>query len=240
MDGEKSDDNSSSDYEQILIPTLVLLSIILLQIACGRGSPNRSEANESPTEIAAPASYTAAVHPTVSNGGVNSEEGDVVLRATVTTARLNVRSGPGTDYAIDGVVLQNDELTVTGQALNCEWLHVTTPAGIAGWVSGEFVRYDWACTRVAAMEIPPIPTATQQIVRADTPVPANPTPTHTPTLISADPPTATSMPTATSTPSPTLVSGNAPTPTSTPVKLELPTPPIKEPYITPVPPILVR
>ena len=50
---------------------------------------------------------------------------------------LNVRTGPGTNYARVGTVYQNDEVTVAGQSGNCAWLQIATPDGQPGWISGK-------------------------------------------------------------------------------------------------------
>ena len=56
--------------------------------------------------------------------------------AQVTTAALNVRSGPGTNYGRIGGVGQGDQLLVLGEYNNCSWLYVQTRDELLGWVSG--------------------------------------------------------------------------------------------------------
>ncbi len=57
-------------------------------------------------------------------------------RVTVTAQLLNVRSGPGMQFAAIRQARQGDELTVHGTAPG--WLYVRLPGGIFGWVSETF------------------------------------------------------------------------------------------------------
>jgi uncharacterized protein YraI len=70
--------------------------------------------------------------------------------ATVVSAGLNVRSGPGVGYARIGAVTRNTVLPVIGQAQNCGWLKVTLADGAEGWVSGgaRYTRLNVPCNTV--------------------------------------------------------------------------------------------
>jgi uncharacterized protein YraI len=65
--------------------------------------------------------------------------------------RLNVRAGPGTEYAILETVLRGMQLNVTGKIENCAWVQVRLEDGQIGWVSGnaQYTRLSVACERVA-------------------------------------------------------------------------------------------
>jgi TolB protein len=65
-----------------------------------------------------------------------------VPTATVDVKALNVRSGPGTAYAVIGSVALGDTLQVTGRDEAGAWLQVRTPAGATGWVSAPLVTLD--------------------------------------------------------------------------------------------------
>jgi hypothetical protein len=73
--------------------------------------------------------------------------------ATVTTDRLNLRSGPSTTVPRITVVTRGMQLTVTGQSGNCAWLRVTAPDGQQGWVSGDpqFVTLGAQCESIPAV-----------------------------------------------------------------------------------------
>lgn len=96
--------------------------------------------------------------------------------ATVEVAALNLRGGPGTNYAVITVLRQGDVLDVIGQYQGCSWLQVRTGQGAEGWVSGaaRFVTLHIACAEVPAAT-PSAATATPAAPPASTPV-ATPTP----------------------------------------------------------------
>ena len=79
--------------------------------------------------------------------------------AVVVVERLNVRSGPGTNFNRVGAVTQGEALIVTGQVNNCGWLKITTPAGVEGWVSGnsQYVTLDARCTDIPQVSAPAAP-----------------------------------------------------------------------------------
>lgn len=91
----------------------------------------------------------------------------------VTSPSINLRSGPGLAYTSVGVMREGDTATVIGQAYDCGWLLVRTPAGDEGWVTGgsEYVDFNLACATVAEAVIPPTPTSA-----ASPTVPASATP----------------------------------------------------------------
>jgi hypothetical protein len=113
--------------------------------------------------------------------------------SAVTTADLNVREGPGQNYAVVALVTAGTELEVTGKSPDGVWWQVVYPPGTGGrgWIYAPFTR----------------PSRTEAVPAVETPVP--PTPTATP----PDTPTATALPTGTPTPVPTLT----PTPSLGPV-----------------------
>lgn len=79
--------------------------------------------------------------------------------AVVVVDRLNVRSGPGTNFNRVGAVTRGDALVVTGQVNSCGWLQITTPDGVEGWVSGnsQYVTLDARCADIPAVNAPAAP-----------------------------------------------------------------------------------
>lgn len=59
--------------------------------------------------------------------------------AWVNTYALNVRSGPGVGHQIVDVVSRGEELTVTHRTAGSNWVRVTTPDGVAGWVNSAYL-----------------------------------------------------------------------------------------------------
>jgi TolB protein len=60
--------------------------------------------------------------------------------AAVNTARLNLRQGPGTGYAVIDVLDRGHDLTVTGRNAAGSWYQVSLSDGRTGWVSGSLVK----------------------------------------------------------------------------------------------------
>ncbi|HEY8342866.1 MAG TPA: SH3 domain-containing protein [Calditerricola sp.] len=69
---------------------------------------------------------------------IHTVEAATASQVTVTASVLNVRSGPGTNYAIISQVKRNTRLTV--QKKQGGWLQVRLPNGRIGWVSEQYVR----------------------------------------------------------------------------------------------------
>lgn len=93
---------------------------------------------------------------------VTDDEGGNRAIAEVKVNTLNVRQGPGTSYAVLGVVHRGDRCAVIGQEKN-GWLPITTPDGQAGWISGD-AQY------VTFIPLPP-PQLVQPINPTSTPMP---------------------------------------------------------------------
>jgi hypothetical protein len=138
------------------------------------------------------------------------------ISAEVTTATLNVRAGPGTNYHALGTVLRGQRMTVL--ARNAEegtWLKVCCLDGQQGWISSAYVELD--------QPLGVIPVITDAL----------PTPASTPTPSPAtgwEAPTVMPTPTATPTPWPKMafvvtpapLSSEKPGPWSSPLRISAP------------------
>ena len=71
---------------------------------------------------------------------------------TILADRLNVRSGPGTTYAVVGGALSGEKYSVVGQNGGCAWLQIAKGGKTWGWVSGSksFVKLSGACSAIPA------------------------------------------------------------------------------------------
>ena len=116
----------------------------------------------------------------------------VPTTATVTGSAVNLRTGPGTEHAIDGWVRAGDQLHVTGRNAAGDWLQVVNPSatGERVWIYAPLTDIDaetmQTLTEVTAVEAgsavspPPEPTPTP-------PEPAPATPTPVPAVAPAQP-----------------------------------------------------
>jgi uncharacterized protein YraI len=62
----------------------------------------------------------------------------------IVSQRLNVRAGPGSNYASLGILDANTVVTLTGKNATGSWLQIQYPVGTTGrgWVSVEYVKVD--------------------------------------------------------------------------------------------------
>ncbi len=84
------------------------------------------------------------------------------MQAVVTNNVLNVRSGPGTNYTLQGQVSRNDKLKVLGKNAEGTWIKVVTPSGSEGWVILTYVSLGVPIAQVPQVEAPALPTAAPQ------------------------------------------------------------------------------
>ena len=122
-------------------------------------------ADDAPNTDAASSDTDEVAH----NEAVNDE---TAVIATIASGddRLNVRSGPGTAYAIIAKALPGERYPVVGRTTDGAWLQLDRGAGETGWVSVDYVE--------VAGDIAALP-----IARAPAPPPTN-MPTNTPTPVS--------------------------------------------------------
>lgn len=87
------------------------------------------------------------------------------LAASVTAAQVNVRAGPGTNYAVVGKVQSGVVFQVIGRTETGDWLRICCPVNEAteSWISAQFVLVDMpnseALAALPVPEIPPTPNA---------------------------------------------------------------------------------
>jgi N-acetylmuramoyl-L-alanine amidase len=100
--------------------------------------------------------------------------------ATVTAPVLNLRSGPGTSFAVAGKLKSGDTLTVLGRNAAGDWLYVCClpDTETRGWVSAEFVTPAFAAADLPALAddgtpgAAPAPPAAESAPPAVAPAPA--------------------------------------------------------------------
>lgn len=83
--------------------------------------------------------------------------GDAVM-GTVNGSWVNLRSGPGTTYAVVGQVQEQSAVQLTGRDVASTWWRICCPAGAPSesWISAEFV--DIAITKAQALTLVPVVT----------------------------------------------------------------------------------
>ncbi len=82
----------------------------------------------------------------------------------VIVAGLNVRSGPGTNYAIINSAQNGEQFQILGQADNCNWLQIGAVGAVqgqsVGWIAGaaQYTTYSVPCSAIPTAAIPATPT----------------------------------------------------------------------------------
>jgi uncharacterized protein YraI len=72
-------------------------------------------------------------------GGVPITQPTGRLNAVVSTPLLNVRTGPGANFAIVAKLPRGTAMNLIGRNADSSWLQMSIPGGAAGWVSSRYV-----------------------------------------------------------------------------------------------------
>ena len=99
----------------------------------------------SPTATATPfptSTPTASVTPTASASPVPTSSSTALPRVLITAERLNVRTGPGLDYPIKGIVLQGMQFSVERSSPDASWLNVCCLSdNSTGWLMANYTKF---------------------------------------------------------------------------------------------------
>ena len=108
--------------------------------------------------------------PVIGGGGMNPNNGNVAI----IQQKLNVRSGPGTDFNSLGTLNPQDVVNLIGKDANGAWLQIEFSAGPEGkgWINAAFAQ-------AQGVENLPIITEAGLVVGTGTPTGIPPTPTST-------------------------------------------------------------
>jgi hypothetical protein len=155
----------------------------------GQQQPAQTPAEQPVNDQATPAGNTPAPaqEPVATNTPVPSPT-PALAAEVVINSNMNVRGGPGTNYAIIGAAQQGQRYPVTGKNPEGTWWQINYN-GQPGWVFGELVSAQNTQAIAVAVNIPapPPPTATPIPQPTQPPAPAQPPPEAQPT---APPPPA--------------------------------------------------
>jgi len=92
---------------------------------------------------------------------------------------VNVRQGPGTQFAIAGKMPANTNVVIVGKSEDGKWFQVTFPdAAHPAWVPGEFVTVTGTIDQLPVVAVAPPPTPTRGTVVAAATKPPAATPTQ--------------------------------------------------------------
>jgi hypothetical protein len=143
-------------------PTPIVITLVVTPTPQPPESPGPQSAPSLTRVIPSP-----TPSPTKESPDVSPEEDP--LKAEVTVAAGNVRSGPGLGYPVIGQVSRGDILIVFGRNAPGDWLQITW-GDRSGWLSSSLVKLNSAITGLEVAEAP-------------APPPASPTPTPQPSEV---------------------------------------------------------
>jgi len=94
-----------------------------------------------------------------------------------TESAMNVRGGPGTNYAIVGALNAGDVARITGKNETGDWWQISLASGATGWVYGPLVTTSGEISGIAVAAAPPppptaIPPTATPVEPTSTPAPA--------------------------------------------------------------------
>jgi len=113
-------------------------------------TPTRAETEATPTPTPTPTQQVAEAKP----------------EAVVSNSLLNVRAGPGTNYARVDQVRQGTALEIIGRNKEGTWIAVVTPGGDEAWVILTYVSVNVSVNDLPVIEAPPTPTPAPQPTRS--------------------------------------------------------------------------
>ncbi|MEW5960393.1 MAG: SH3 domain-containing protein [Chloroflexota bacterium] len=111
-----------------------------------------------PTSTSTTVATTAPVAATLPLESAATPATPAAPQAEIVAAGLNVREGPGLDYAVTGAATQGDILAITGASANGAWLQIVTTQGQAGWISGQstYSRVLGSLSNVPVLNVEPL------------------------------------------------------------------------------------
>lgn len=137
---------------------LFILLLALPALACGGDDTPTDTNGSNSVEIASPSPTRRrpSVDPTSRSTPVPGPDLPII---TINGARVNIRSGPGTNYPVIQTLDKNETAPATGFNSGQTWVRIKLPNGRAGWVSADLVDIDNSDEISIVSNIPPAPDA---------------------------------------------------------------------------------
>ena len=111
-----------------------------------------------------------------------------VPTAVIQPARINVRGGPGTAFAVVGSAGQGEGLAITGMTPATDWYRVALSAGGEGWVFASLVQAVGPVETIPTLSEEEVPAAPTPDAQAPVAQPAAASGAASPPIVAAPPP----------------------------------------------------
>lgn len=140
---------------------LYIFLFTLPAVACGEEITPTSSSRSSSVEIPSPTSDTSSYTPAPEFPPIPTPTPKPNLPLiTIKGTRVNIRSGPGTNYPIIQTLDQNDTAPATGFNTEQTWVQIELSGSTLGWVSADLVDIDNSDDIAIVTNIPSAPVAT--------------------------------------------------------------------------------
>ena len=136
---------------------LFILLLALLASACGEDATPTSTNRSNSVEILSPTPKRPSSTPTSESTPTPKPALPII---TIKGARVNIRSGPGTNYPVIQTLDRNDTAPATGFNSGRTWVQIKLPDSTLRWVSADLVDIDNSDEISTVTNIPPAPVAT--------------------------------------------------------------------------------
>lgn len=136
---------------------LFILLLALPALACGEDAASTSTSRSNSVEILSPTPESPSSTPTSESTPTPKPTLPIV---TIKGARVNIRSGPGTNYPVIQTLDQNATAPATGFNSGQTWVQIELPDSAPGWVSADLVDIDNSDEISIVTNISPAPVAT--------------------------------------------------------------------------------
>ncbi|MCC6458561.1 MAG: PD40 domain-containing protein [Caldilineaceae bacterium] len=113
----------------------------VLDSATGLPSATGAQENSAPTAAQPGPTQSPVEEDATPQGAAPTDPNSITASVTVTDSRLNIRSGPGTNFAIVDKADPGDSYEVSGRNAAATWIELVLPEVVEGygWVSADFV-----------------------------------------------------------------------------------------------------
>jgi len=126
---------------------LFILLLALPALACGEDTTPRNTDSSNSVESLSPTSESPSPTPRAESTATPRLQSTPTPKPalpiiTITGARVNIRSGPGTNYPVIQTLDRNDTAPATGFNSGQTWVQIELPDRTLGWVSADLVDID--------------------------------------------------------------------------------------------------
>lgn len=118
---------------------LFILLLALPALACGEDATPTNTNNSNSVEILSPTPKSSSSTPTSKSTPTSRPALPII---TITGARANIRSGPGTNYPVLQTLDQNDTAPAVGFNSGQTWVQIELPDGTLGWLGTSLIDID--------------------------------------------------------------------------------------------------